>query len=96
MSDWGAMHADLFDLEGVDGTVRRGVAAPVPVRVVLVEGQRVLGEFGQTVGQVRVAYFLVAQFRAQQGDVLTAPSGTRTVASVLSDDGFVVEAVLHG
>lgn len=96
MTDWAAMHADLFELEGVDATVQRGADAPVPVRVILEEGRQVFGEYGQTVGQVRIAHFLVAQFLPAEPDVLTVGASSWAIDSVPKNDGLVAEAVLRG
>lgn len=96
MSDFGPMHEALHGAFSVPATVQRGADTPVSVDVVLDEGQVVLGEFGQTIGQVCVASFLVAQFRPRQGDVLTVGAQARAVDSIRKDDGFIAEAVLHG
>lgn len=96
MTDFGPMHEALHGAFAVPATVTRGAAAPVSVDVVLDEGQVVTGEFGQAVGQVCVASFLVAQFRPRQGDVLTVGAQERAIDSIRKDDGFIAEAVLHG
>lgn len=94
------MHADLFEEFGVGATVLRGMALPVPVRVVIDRGVERIGEFGQVIGRVDVASFLVSQWQPQQGDVLawTDRLGlhSKAVESLQEDDGFVARAVLHG
>jgi hypothetical protein len=89
------MHADLFDELGQDGTVSRGVTAPVPVRVIIERGVQLLGEYGQVVETVDRASFLVAQWRPAQNDVLSVTGATRKVQRLLSDNGYVAKAVLH-
>lgn len=98
MSDplFDGMHEDLFDQFGQDGTIQRGAAAPVPVRVVVDEGVQRLGEYGQVVGRVTVVSFLVAQFRPRQADVVNVAGWSKPVASIDADDGFVAKVVLHG
>lgn len=86
----------LFDEFGQDGSVQRGLGAPVPVRVVIDEGVERLGDYGQVVGRVAVASFMAPQWRPKQGDVLTVSAWSRPVASIDQDDGFVVRAVMHG
>lgn len=96
MSDFSSMHEAVHAAFAVPATVQRGAAAPISIDVVVDEGQVVVGEFGQAVGQVCVANFLVAQFRPKPGDVLTVGAVSRLVEKIRKDDGFIAEAVLHG
>lgn len=91
-----AMDDTLFDAFGVDGSVVRGVAAPVPVRVVLTRGVERLGEYGQVVARVTTASFRNREWAPRPGDVLTVDARTRAIDDILKDDGYVAEAVLHG
>lgn len=91
-----AMDDVLFDEFGVDGTVQRGAAAPVAVRLIIDEGVVRLGEYGQVIGQVTVASFKVPQWRPLPGDVVTVDGLARKVDDLDSDDGYVAKAVLHG
>ncbi|HIY72256.1 MAG TPA: hypothetical protein H9827_12415 [Candidatus Luteimonas excrementigallinarum] len=94
------MHEDLFEEFGVDASVTRAPDSPATVRVVIDRGIERLGEFGQVIGRVDVASFLVSQWEPRQGDVLiwTDRLGTHTkpVESLQENDGFVAKAVLHG
>lgn len=90
------MDTTLFDVFGEDATVQRGVAAAVPVRVVVERGVQKLGDYGQVIARVNTVTFNNAQWQPQQGDVLVYSSGTRKVESIDSDDGFVTVAVLNG
>ncbi len=96
MNDFSDMHAALFEAFAVPATIQRGAAAPVPVDVVVDEGQQVQGEFGQVTGQVTVVQVRVAQFRMAARDVVTIGGVARPVVSLLRDDGYVVQGVLHG
>lgn len=96
MTDFGAMHVAVFGAFAEPATVQRGAAAPVDVEVVIDEGQQVQGEFGQVTGQVTVVHVRVDQFRLAVRDVVTARGVARPVVSILRDDGFVVQGVLHG
>jgi hypothetical protein len=98
--------ASLFDMMGDDATVQRGAGAPVPVRVVVTRGVAKLGEYGQVVARVTTVLFHQSDltiggvtytgWQPQQGDQLTLTDGTRKVASIDADDGYVTTAVLHG
>lgn len=94
------MHADLFEEFGVDGTVKRGDADPVPVRLVIDRGVERIGEFGTVAGRVDTASFLVSEWEPAQGDVVAwtdrLGSHSKRVESLLENDGFVAKAVLHG
>lgn len=94
------MHEALFRTFGVDATVQRGVAAAVPVRIIVNRNQEVLGEYGQTVARVTVLDMQVSQWTPQEGDVFAwtdrLGAHSRKADRKLEDDGFVAKAVLHG
>lgn len=94
------MHAALFGPFGVPATVQRGAAEPVAVRVVVSYATPRYGEYGQVIGTSTTLDFLRAQWRPEQGDVVTwtdhLGTQTRTVASPLEDDGHVAKAVMRG
>ncbi|MEN1942659.1 hypothetical protein WCE55_02205 [Luteimonas sp. MJ293] len=94
------MHEDLFEEFGVDAAVARTTAPPVAVRVVIDRGIERIGEFGQVIGRVDVASFMVAQWEPRQGDQLTwtdrLGSHSKAIESLQENDGFVAKAVLHG
>lgn len=96
MIDFGDMHASLFEVFAVPATIQRGAAAPVSVDVIVDEGQQVQGDFGRVTSQVTVVHMQVAQFRAAVGDQVTIGGVSRPIVALQRDDGFVVEAVLHG
>lgn len=90
----------MFDAVGVDATVQRGAAAPVPLRIVVNRNVARLGEYGQVVAHVQTVDLQLAQWHPQQGDVIawTDHLGTHSKAltAEIEDDGFVATAVLHG
>jgi hypothetical protein len=90
------MDASLFEVMGDVATVQRGAGAPVTVRVVVTRGQARLGEYGQVVARVTTVLFRNSEWQPQQGDQLALADGTRRVASIDADDGYVTTAVLHG
>ncbi|HEX7113201.1 MAG TPA: hypothetical protein VF216_12215 [Mizugakiibacter sp.] len=89
-------HAALFAALGVDATVQRGAAAPAAVRVIVRDGVARIGEYGQVLGRARHVSFNRAQWQPARGDVVVIGGDTRTVEAIESDDGYAVEAVLHG
>lgn len=94
------MHEALFDAFGVDATVQRGAAAPVPVRIVVNRGLEQYGEYGQVVARVTAVDMLVSQWVPAQLDVIAwvdrLGSHSSAVDSPVDNDGFVARAVLHG
>lgn len=93
-----SMHTDLFDVFGEDGTVQRGVDAPVAVRVVIDRGVQRYGSNGEVVGVVSVVNFMLSQWSPRSGDVLALTDSvwTKKVDVVEDDDGYVAQAVMHG
>lgn len=100
MTDANALFAaadvDIFDALAQDETVQRGTDTPVPVRVVVAKGVKRYGDLGQVIGRVTTVDFLASQWQPEVGDVLTLDTGTKKVAAIEDDDGFVVKVVLHG
>lgn len=97
----GELHTDLFGEFGVDAMVRRGTDDPQPVRIVVDRNAKRLGDYGQVVGRMTTASFLVAQWQPQQGDIVSWSDRLGAHAKPVEspsheDDGFVVVAVLHG
>lgn len=96
------LHPELFDVFGSDGTIARGTAQAVPVRIVIDQGVDRIGEYGQSIGRVSTVSFLAVQYRPQRGDVVTAldaAGGTlwvKPIDTIDADDGYVVRAVMHG
>lgn len=92
------MHAALFDRLAVPVTVQRGTAAlPVAARCIRDDVVASVGEYGQVIGRVTKVSFIKAEWDPKRGDVVTFADNTaQTVEAIDSDDGFVVEAVLHG
>lgn len=90
------MDDTLFAEFGESVTVQRGVAAAVPVRVVIERGVEKLGDYGQVVARVTTAMFLNSEWVPLQGDVLNLATGDRKVDEITDDDGYVTTAVLHG
>ena len=95
-----AMHGHLFATLGEPATVTRGAAPPVDVRVIITRGVERLGEYGQVVGHVTTADFLLAQWHPKAGDVLAwsdhRGAHAHAVTTEITDDGYVAKVVLHG
>jgi hypothetical protein len=94
------LHVDLFETFGVDGTVQRGSADPVGVRIVVDRGDQIMGEYGRTVGRIDSISLLCAQWAPRQGDVLRwtdrLGSHAKAIESEVENDGFVVQVIVHG
>lgn len=90
----------IFAAMGVDATVQRGAAAPVPVRIVVTRNEARLGEYGQVVARVDTVDMQLSQWQPQQGDVVAwsdhLGSHSKALTAEIEDDGFVAKAVLHG
>ncbi|HTL15549.1 MAG TPA: hypothetical protein VL251_10730 [Thermomonas sp.] len=97
---FGPMHAALFATFGVDATVQRGAADPVPVRIIVNRGQERLGEYGQVVAHVTTLDMQVSEWVPEHGDEFTwtdrLGAQTHKVDKPLENDGFVAKAVLYG
>lgn len=96
-----AVLPDLYAEFGVDATVQRGIAEPVPgVRLIVDRGQERIGDFGSVVGRIDSISFMCSQWTPVQGDVVrwTDRLGAheKTIESVISNDGFEAKVVLHG
>lgn len=90
----------LYEQFGIDATVQRGEAAPVPVRVIIDYSVQQAGQGGQVLAEYDQASFMVAQWRPEKSDVLVYSNRfgptTRRVGSIISDDGFEAKVVIRG
>jgi hypothetical protein len=93
---FGDMHAALFDQFAVAATVQRGAGAATPIRVVVQDGVAQLGQHGTVIGRVTKISFIRSEYLPARGDLLTIDGNTRKVEAIDTDDGMIVEAVLHG
>jgi hypothetical protein len=91
-----AAHDTLFAVFGEPAIVRRGRAAPVPVRVVITYNVSELGDYSQGASRVTTVKFRTAEWVPRTGDMLHVPGGRHRIDRVVGDDGLVTEAVLHG
>lgn len=91
------MHAALFDRFAVPVTVQRSGGLPTAARVVRDDGVASIGEYGQVIGRVTKLNFIKAEWNPARGDVVTFDdSSALKVEAIDNDDGYVVEAVMHG
>ena len=91
-----AAHDALFAVFAEPALVRRGRAAPVPVRVVITYGVSELGDYSQGLSRVTTATFLNREWQPRAGDTLQLPAGPLRVDRIVLDDGVVTEVVLFG
>jgi hypothetical protein len=90
------LHTALFASLGEPVTLQRGDDPPVTVSAVVRLGVANVGEFGRVVGSRTVVSLPRDRWQPRRGDLVTVRGNTHTVESIASDDGYVVEAVLHG
>lgn len=95
-AQFNAMDIALFDQLAAACTITRGAADPVTARAIVDDGTAQVGQYGQVVGRVTRISFIKAEWDPQRGDVVTIDGLIRSIESIESDDGLVVEAVLHG
>ena len=81
---------------GVDVSVQRGTDAPFTVRMLIEDGQNKVGQHGQIIGRLTTFNCLRADYLPVRGDLITVDGLTRKVEAIDTDDGIVVQAVLHG
>ena len=91
-----AAHDALFAVFAEPALVRRGRAAPVPVRVVITYGVSELGDYSQGLSRVTTVKFLNTEWRPRAGDRLQLPAGAFLIERIVVDDGIVTQTVLHG
>lgn len=90
------MHAEQFDVFAIPATVQRGTSPATPTRVVVQDGVAVVGQHGGVIGRVTKASFIRSEYLPARGDLLTIDGVTRKVEAIDTDDGMIVEVVLHG
>lgn len=91
-----AAHDALFAVFGEAALIRRGRAAPTPVRVVITYNVREFGDYSQGLSRVTTVKFLNAQWLPRTGDLLDLTTGRFRIDRLVQDDGVVTETVLHG
>lgn len=94
--DFDAMTSDLFDQFADPCTVVRGSADAVTARCVVEDGVAKIGQYGQVIATITRASFIKAEWDPKPRDVVTIDSVARKVEAIDSDDGLVVQVVLHG
>lgn len=96
-AQFAGMHATLFDQFSVPVTVQRGAALPVASRCIVDDGTAQIGEYGRVIGRVAKLSFVKTEWNPARGDVVTFADGSASkVEAIESDDGIVVEVVMHG
>lgn len=81
---------------GVSITMQRGTAAAVTVTAIVEDGVAQIGHQGQVIGRMTKVQFLRSQWAPARGDLVTIDGLTRKIEAIDTDDGMVVEVVLHG
>lgn len=97
--DFAALDRDVastaFDLLGCGVTVTRA-GVPTSVRAIVEDGVEQIGEYGRVIGRATRISFLKSEWEPVRGDLVTVDNSIRPIESLDTDDGIVVQAVLHG
>ena len=95
-SPYAALHASLFDTLSEPVSLQRDDNLPITVPAIVRLGVTNAGEFGRVVGSRTTVSLPRDQWQPRRGDRVTLRGVTYTVEAIASDDGYVVEAILHG
>lgn len=77
-------------------TIKRGTDDAAPGRCIVEDGIEQVGEYGRVVGRATRVSFIKGEWDPQRGDQITIDDVMRPVESIDSDDGLVVQVILHG
>ncbi|MGO1069581.1 hypothetical protein [Lysobacter sp. CA199] len=91
-----AMDDVIFDTLGVVALARRPNVSSVRIPLVVRDGVERLGEFQQVIGRARHVFARNREWVFRRGDEVTINARVQTVESLITDDGLINEAVLHG
>ena len=94
--EFNAMHAELFNQFAELGTLLHGTDPARDVRMVVDDGAQTVGSHGEIIGNKRVISVLKSEWQPVRGDTLTVRGQTRKIEAIATDDGYLVQAVLHG
>jgi len=94
--DFNAMHGELFDQFAEPGTLLHGTDPARDVRMVVDDGAQTVGAHGEIIANKRVISVLKREWQPVRGDTITVRGQTRKIEAIATDDGYVVQAVLHG
>lgn len=95
-AQFAAMDAGLFDVFATACTLKRGDADAVPGRCIVEDGVEQMGDYGQVIGRATRVSFIKSEWDPARGDMVTIGDTARPVESIDTDDGLVVQVVLHG
>lgn len=96
MDAFSTMDDVVFDTFGVVAQVHRGPNSSASISLVVRDGVERLGEFQQVVGRARHVFARNREWVFRRGDEVALPDRSQTVEALVTDDGLVNEAVLHG
>ncbi|WP_408951488.1 hypothetical protein [Lysobacter sp. Hz 25] len=86
----------LFETLGVVARIERDSGYTVRSRIVVRDGVERLGEFQQVIGRARHVVVRNRDWVLRRGDKIALDGRALLVEALVSDDGLVNEAVLHG
>lgn len=86
----------IFAALGVVAPVRRPNVSSVRIPLVVRDGVERLGEFQQVIGRARHVFARNREWMFRRGDEVTLDGRVQIVEALVTDDGLINEAVLHG
>jgi hypothetical protein len=98
LADFTAMHRELLNVMGdtEQGTIERGGVVSAPITMYVDDAVQDVGQYGRVIGNKRVVSCMVADWIFARSDVVTVRGRSAKVEELLSNDGMVATAVLHG
>ena len=96
MAEFAAMDVALVDEFAEPATYVRGSAGALDIRLIVDDGAQTVGSRGEVLSNKRMVSAIKAEYAPERGDEITVRGQTRKVGAILVDDGYVVQAVLHG
>ena len=98
LADFTAASREVLNVLGddVQGTIVRGAVTSPPLTLFVDDALQDIGVHARIVGNKRVVGAMNADWLFQRGDVVTVRGETRKVDELMTNDGIVNVAVLHG
>ncbi|WEN13695.1 hypothetical protein PY254_10595 [Rhodanobacter sp. AS-Z3] len=94
--EFNALDDELFGEFAEQCSIVRGTDAPVITRCLVDDGAQTLGQHGRIIGNKRVLTFIKSEWSPARADQITVRGAMRKVDEILIDDGYTVQAVMHG
>lgn len=98
LADFTAMHRELLSVMGDEeqGTIVRGGVESEPLTLFVDDAVQDVGRYGRVVGGKRVVSAMNTDWLFARGDAVTVRGRMGKVEEILTNDGMINSAVLHG